>query len=85
MTRARRSAAVLVVLLQILPSVAAAQASKAGVVTTLEGQVTVASARAPQPRPLKFKDDKKYVDRLKASRAKTGRDDCMVAAFGEIG
>jgi acetyl-CoA carboxylase carboxyl transferase subunit beta len=35
--------------------------------------------------PLKFKDDKRYVDRLKASRIKTGREDCMVAAFGEIG
>lgn len=35
--------------------------------------------------PLKFKDDKKYVDRLKASKIKTGRDDCMVAALGEIG
>ncbi len=35
--------------------------------------------------PLKFKDDKKYVDRLKASRAKTGRTDCMMAAQGEIG
>jgi acetyl-CoA carboxylase carboxyl transferase subunit beta len=35
--------------------------------------------------PLKFKDDKKYVDRLKVSRTKTGREDCMVAAFGEIG
>ncbi len=35
--------------------------------------------------PLKFKDDKKYVDRLKAARAKTGREDCMVAAHGEIG
>jgi acetyl-CoA carboxylase carboxyl transferase subunit beta len=35
--------------------------------------------------PLKFKDDKRYVDRLKAARAKTGRDDCMVAAHGEIG
>jgi acetyl-CoA carboxylase carboxyl transferase subunit beta len=35
--------------------------------------------------PLKFKDDKRYVDRLKSSRAKTGREDCMVAAHGEIG
>ncbi|MDZ4762888.1 MAG: acetyl-CoA carboxylase carboxyltransferase subunit beta [Alphaproteobacteria bacterium] len=35
--------------------------------------------------PLKFKDDKRYVDRLKSARAKTGRDDCMVAAHGEIG
>ncbi len=35
--------------------------------------------------PLKFKDDKKYVDRLKASRSKTGREDCMAAAAGTIG
>ncbi len=34
--------------------------------------------------PLKFKDDKRYVDRLKAARAKTGRADCMGAAYGEI-
>lgn len=34
--------------------------------------------------PLRFKDDKRYVDRLKAARAKTGRDDCMAAAFGKI-
>jgi acetyl-CoA carboxylase carboxyl transferase subunit beta len=35
--------------------------------------------------PLKFKDDKKYVDRLKAARAKVGREDCMSAAYGRIG
>jgi len=35
--------------------------------------------------PLKFKDDKKYVDRLKSARAKVGRDDCMAAAYGRIG
>ncbi len=35
--------------------------------------------------PLKFKDDKKYVDRLKAARAKIGREDCMEAAYGRIG
>ena len=34
--------------------------------------------------PLKFRDDKKYVDRLKAARAKVGRDDCMSAAYGAI-
>ena len=34
--------------------------------------------------PLKFKDDKRYTDRLKAAKAKTGREDCMVAAFGDI-
>ncbi len=35
--------------------------------------------------PLKFKDDRRYIDRLKTSKAKTGREDCMVAAQGEIG
>jgi acetyl-CoA carboxylase carboxyl transferase subunit beta len=35
--------------------------------------------------PLKFRDDKKYVDRLKAARTKVGRDDCMAAAYGRIG
>jgi acetyl-CoA carboxylase carboxyl transferase subunit beta len=35
--------------------------------------------------PLKFKDDKKYADRLKAARAKVGRDDCMAAAYGRVG
>ena len=38
------------------PSIAAAQASKVGVVTTLEGNVTVTRLALP-PRPLKFKDD----------------------------
>jgi|CXWL01.1.fsa_nt_gi acetyl-CoA carboxylase carboxyl transferase subunit beta len=35
--------------------------------------------------PLKFKDDKKYVDRLKGARAKVGREDCMAAGYGRIG
>ena len=35
--------------------------------------------------PLKFKDDKKYVDRLKSARGKVGRDDCMAAGYGRIG
>ncbi len=34
--------------------------------------------------PLKFKDDKKYTDRLKAARAKTGQDDAMSIAVGKI-
>ncbi len=45
--------------------------------------------KIPTPKvpvdPLKFKDDKKYVDRLKAARAKTNRDDCVSAAYGRIG
>ena len=43
----------------------------------------------PMPKvsidPLKFKDDKKYVDRIKAARAKVGREDCMAAGYGRIG
>jgi acetyl-CoA carboxylase carboxyl transferase subunit beta len=35
--------------------------------------------------PLKFKDDKKYADRLKEARTKVGRDDCMAAAYGRVG
>lgn len=35
--------------------------------------------------PLKFKDRKKYVDRLRDSRAKTGREDAIVLAKGLIG
>ena len=34
--------------------------------------------------PLKFRDDKRYTDRLKAAKAKTGREDCMAAAYGDI-
>lgn len=34
--------------------------------------------------PLKFKDDKKYTDRLKAARAKTGHKDAMSIGVGRI-
>jgi acetyl-CoA carboxylase carboxyl transferase subunit beta len=34
--------------------------------------------------PLKFKDDKKYTDRLKAARSKTGMNDAMAMAVGKI-
>ncbi len=35
--------------------------------------------------PLKFKDSKRYTDRLKDYRQKTGRDDAIVVASGKIG
>lgn len=35
--------------------------------------------------PLKFRDKKKYVDRLKDARAKVGRDDAMAVAIGPLG
>ena len=34
--------------------------------------------------PLKFRDEKRYVDRLRDARRKTGEDDAMVAAVGRI-
>ncbi|MDR1364999.1 MAG: acetyl-CoA carboxylase, carboxyltransferase subunit beta [Holosporales bacterium] len=35
--------------------------------------------------PIKFKDIKKYADRLKEARNKTGLDDCISIAHGKIG
>ncbi len=39
---------------------------------------------APIVDPLKFKDEKKYVDRLKDYRKKTGQQDAMIVAAGNI-
>ena len=38
----------------------------------------------PVTDPLKFRDEKKYVDRLKESRKKTGQPDAMQVAYGTI-
>ncbi len=35
--------------------------------------------------PLKFKDRKRYADRIKESRAKTGREDAIIVARGTMG
>ena len=51
-----RLAAALISLLAFVPSLAFAQATKAGVVTTLEGHVTVTRVTLA-PQALKFKDD----------------------------
>src|SRR5690348_11032478 len=57
MLRVLRPAVLLSVsLVAIFPSLASAQATKAGVVTTLEGNVTVTRVTLA-PQPLKFKDD----------------------------
>lgn len=45
---------------------------------------TIKSPAVPHD-PLKFKDKKKYTDRLKDTRAKTGETDAMVIGKGEIG
>src|SRR5256712_11218680 len=52
------------VLIYLLPAPALAQSTKAGVVTTLEGNVTAVRAVAPQPVALKFKDDVFLQDRV---------------------
>jgi hypothetical protein len=60
----RRFVVVLVAVVHLTPSMAVAQATKAGVVTTLEGTATVTTASLSQPRPLKFKDDVFVNDRV---------------------
>jgi acetyl-CoA carboxylase carboxyl transferase subunit beta len=34
--------------------------------------------------PLKFRDEKRYIDRLKEARSKTGMDDAILTALGEV-
>lgn len=41
-------------------------------------------APAPVSDPLKFRDEKRYVERLKENRRKTGRQDAMIIAAGKI-
>jgi FecR protein len=58
------SLAWLVLAMYLLPVPAFAQTTKAGVVTTLEGNVTAVRAVVPQPVPLKFRDDVFLQDRV---------------------
>ena len=64
MTGLRRIAVSLLVLAGMWPGAVAAQVQKAGVVTTLEGNVTAARTTATQPVALKFKDDVFVNDRV---------------------
>ena len=34
--------------------------------------------------PLKFRDERKYVDRIKEARTKTGAEDCILAGHGDL-
>ena len=36
------------------------------------------------PDPLKFRDERRYADRIKEARAKTNADDCILAGHGEL-
>src|SRR3989449_6579452 len=64
MTGVGRIVVALSLLAGMWPGSVAAQATKAGVVTTLEGNVTAARTTAAQPVPLKFKDDVFVNDRV---------------------
>ena len=64
MTGVGRIVVALSLLAGMWPGSVAAQATKAGVVTTLEGNVTAARTTAAQPVALKFKDDVFVNDRV---------------------
>ncbi|MDU8929398.1 acetyl-CoA carboxylase, carboxyltransferase subunit beta [Alisedimentitalea sp. MJ-SS2] len=49
------------------------------------GIFTEVEVPAPVDDPLKFRDQKKYPDRMKAARSKTGEAEAMLVAEGEIG
>ncbi|MEM6490503.1 MAG: acetyl-CoA carboxylase, carboxyltransferase subunit beta [Pseudomonadota bacterium] len=50
-----------------------------------EGQYTLREPPGAPVDPLKFRDTKRYVDRLKDAQAKTKRKEAMLAAEGRIG
>ncbi len=49
-----------------------------------DAQFAPVSVPEPPLDPLSFKDEKKYADRLKDARRKTGRQDAMLVAIGKI-
>ena len=49
------------------------------------GEYQAATLKQPLNDPLKFRDRKKYTDRLKEARGKTGVDDALMVAHGKIG
>ncbi|MDH5512793.1 MAG: acetyl-CoA carboxylase, carboxyltransferase subunit beta [Gammaproteobacteria bacterium] len=50
-----------------------------------DGQYNRIELPAAVTDPLKFKDLKRYTDRLKESRAKTGEEDAIIVAHGKMG
>jgi len=49
------------------------------------GEYGLVDAPHVSPDPLKFRDQKRYIDRLKEARHKTGRPDAVVVAEGSMG
>ena len=50
-----------------------------------DGQYSLIDLPSPNEDPLKFKDQKKYTDRLKAARAKSETEDAISVAYGQMG
>ncbi|MBT4888227.1 MAG: acetyl-CoA carboxylase carboxyltransferase subunit beta [Rhodospirillales bacterium] len=50
-----------------------------------EGEYTTIELKSPIVDPLKFKDRKKYTDRLKEAQNNTGENDAIVVAHGSMG
>ena len=50
-----------------------------------DDEYTVIDVEGSISDPLKFKDEKKYIDRLKDARKKTGTDDAVVISQGNLG
>lgn len=50
-----------------------------------KGEYTLQEVPSVIHDPLKFKDSKKYADRLKEYRQKTGNEDSVLVAYGHIG
>ncbi|MDR1982402.1 MAG: acetyl-CoA carboxylase, carboxyltransferase subunit beta [Holosporaceae bacterium] len=49
------------------------------------GEFTKIQYQSPMQDPLKFKDNKRYVDRLKLSRENTREEDAIIVGYGRIG
>jgi acetyl-CoA carboxylase carboxyl transferase subunit beta len=50
-----------------------------------DGFQTIELPKMPDTDPLKFRDRKRYSDKLREARAKTGRDDAALVAHGGLG
>ena len=50
-----------------------------------EGRFEEVELKAPLADPLKFRDMKRYADRLKEAQAKTKKDDAIIVAHGKVG
>ncbi|HEV7371424.1 acetyl-CoA carboxylase, carboxyltransferase subunit beta [Arenibaculum sp.] len=50
-----------------------------------EGEYQAIELPKVAPDPLRFRDQKRYTDRLKEAQAKTGRSDALIVAHGRMG